>query len=298
MSVFGDAAHAQKKSAVFREITIITEPDATIWIDGVRYGKTDQQGKLNIKTISAGSHSVRVRADGFKEISKPLLATQKGDIKIPLAKTTDEAELAFQEAERLTAVDREKAAEAYRKAIKLRPRYPEAYLALARVLSDASESEDALEAVLQAQKLRPNYAEAFAVEGRIRKDNGNEEKAIAAFKKAIAAGKGFQPEAYTGLGMIYKEKGEALSGAGDLEEQEANYAEASKYLQTALTQLSGAPDSVIIYQLEGLIFERMNKYDEAIKIYEEYLKLFPDSVEASAVRSFITQIKKKQRGEQ
>lgn len=281
-----------------RTITVITEPNAVVWLNNVRFGTTGKDGKLNIKTVSAGKHSLRVRADGFKEISQPLTAAQKGDITVKLTKTIDEAELAYQEAERLTSVDREKSAENYRKAIKLRPRYPEAYLGLARVLSDAGELEDALEAIKQARKLRPTYPEASAVEGRIYKDSGDEEKAIAAFKRAIKEGNGFQPEALTGLGMIYKEKGEGLGSAGDPSEQEAVYTEASKYLRTALTQLSGAPDSAIIYQLEGLIFERMQKYDEAIKLYEEFLRIFPDAVEASAVRSFITQIKKKQNGEQ
>ncbi len=281
-----------------RIITVITEPEAIIWLDNVRFGITDKDGKFTIKTVSAGKHTLRVRADGFKETSQNLLAAQKGDVKIPLTVTTDQAELAFQEAERLTVVDREKSAESYRKAIKLRPKYAEAYLGLARILSDSGDLEEAMEAVRQARKLRLNYSEASAVEGRIHKDNGDEEKAIATFKRAIAEGKGFQPEALTGLGLIYKDKGEGFSSSGDFESEEANYAEASKYLRTALSQLSGAPDSVIIYQIEGLIYERLKKYDEAIALYEEFLRLFPDTVEASAVRSFITQIKKKQNDEQ
>ena len=75
-------------------------------------------GKLLIKPVTAGAHKIRVRADSFKEISQPLTAAQKGDVKIALVKTTDEAELAFQEAERLSTADREKAVAAYRKAIK------------------------------------------------------------------------------------------------------------------------------------------------------------------------------------
>lgn len=277
-----------------RTITIISEPDVVVWLDGVKHGTTGKDGKFIIKTVSAGKHFLRIRADGFKEISQNLLATQKGDIKIALTKTTDQAELAFQKAEKLTATDREKAAESYRQAIKLRPKYAEAHLGLARVLSDSGDLEDALEAVVKARKLRPAYAEASAVEGRIHKDNGDEEKAIATFKRAVSEGKGFQPEALTGLGLIYKEKGEGFGSSGDFDAEETNYAEASKYLRTALTQLSGAPDSIIIYQIEGSIFEKMKKYDEAIALYEEFLRLFPDVVEASAVQSFITQIKKKQ----
>jgi tetratricopeptide (TPR) repeat protein len=293
-SIFAVEASGQKSVVPLRSITVVTEPDAIIWVDGVKHGTTDKEGKFLIKTVSAGKHSLRVRANGFKEISQNLLPAQKGEIQINLTKTTDQAELTYQEAEKLTTVDREKAAEEYRKAIKLRPLYPEAYLGLARVLSDMGDLDEALKAVVQARKLRPNYAEASAVEGRIHKDGGDEEKAIATFKRAITEGKGFQPEAYAGLGLIYKEKGEGFSSSGDFESEAANYAEASKYLRIALTQLSGAPDTIIIYQLEGLIYERMKKEDEAIKIYEEFLRLFPDTVEASAVQSFITQIRKRQ----
>lgn len=288
----GQAPKTSNKETPVRTINVLSEPNATVWMDDIRFGKTDKTGKLVIKTVFSGKHTLRVRADGFKETTKPILATQEGDVSIPLAKTTDEAELQFQEAERLSLVDRDKAAEVYRKAVKLRPKFPEAYLALARVLSDAGDSEDALKAVKQAQKLRLNYAEATAVEARILKESGEEEKAIAAFKRSITEGKGFQPEANTGLGLLYKEKAEGFGASGDFEQETANYAEAEKYLQKALKQLSGAPDSVIIYQLLGLIYERQKQFSEAISLYEEFLRLFPDSNEATAVRSYIVQIKK------
>jgi tetratricopeptide (TPR) repeat protein len=283
--------------AAFRAITVATEPGAVVWIDDVRYGKADARGKLAISTIAAGSHRLRVRADGFKEVSLGILPTQKGEIKVPLAKTTDEAELAFQKAESLTNADREAAAENYRKAIQLRPKYPEAFIGLARVLMESGDLDGAKDAVNGARKVRPVYPEASAIEGRIYKDLGEEAKAIASFKRAITDGKGFQPEAYTGLGLLYKEKAEGDSGSGDFEQEAANYAEASKNLRVALKQLSGAPDTVVIYQLLGLIYERLKKYDDAIAIYEEFLRIFPNSNEAEAIRSFITQIKK-QRSEE
>lgn len=280
--------------AQVRSITISTEPSATVWIDGVRYGKTDSSGKLPIKTVATGAHTLRVRADGFKEKTHALTATQRGEVKIALVKTTDEAELAFQEAERLTTVDREKAAEAYNRTIKLRPNYLEAYIGLARVLSEAGELDEAKKAIASVRRLRPGFAEASAIEGRIHKENGEEKKAIAAFKRSITEGRGFQPEAYTGLGLLYKEKAEGAGGSGDFDNEELNYAESTRYLKTALKQLSGAPDAVVIYQLLGLIYERQKKPAEAIAVYEEFLRFFPDTVEAEAVRSFIVQLKKEQ----
>lgn len=286
-------AQAGKAGATqFRAITIVSEPSAKVWVDGVGWGKTDKMGKLEIKTISAGAHTLRLRADGFKEKSQPLTAIQKGVIAITLVKTTDEAELAFQEGERLAFSDREKSAEAYRRAVKLRPNYPDAYVALARVLTESQDTDEALAAIITARKLRPGYAEASAVEGRIHKENGEEEKAVATFKRAITEGKGFQPEGYAGLGLLYKEKAEGFAASGDYENETLNYTESAKYLKLSLKQLSGAPDTVVIYQLLGLIYERQKKYKEAIATYEEFLRLFPDNAEATAVRSFIVQLKK------
>ncbi len=293
VSAAAQPAKTAAQTGSFRAITIVTEPNAVVWLDDIKYGKTDDGGKLEIKTVSAGKHSIRVRADGYKQTTQNLLPAQKGEVKITLIKTTDEAELAFQEAERNLVLDREKAAELYRKAIKLRPKYPEAYLALARVLSDSRNLEEALIAVRQAKKQRLNYAEASAVEGRIHKENGDEDAAIAAFRRAITEGKGFQPEALTGLGLLYKEKAEGVGGA-DFEQEQSFYLEAVKNLRTGIKQLSGAPDAEILYQLVGLIYEKMKKYDDAIAVYEEFLRIFPGSNESDAVRSFIVQIKKLQ----
>lgn len=277
-----------------RSITIVTEPNATVWVDGVRYGKTDLNGNLAIRTIATGGHSLRVRADGFKDKTQPLATAQRGEVKIALVKTTDEAELAFQNGDRLATVDREKAAEAYNRAISLRPGYLDAHIALARILSDAGDLDEALKAIAAARRLRPGLAEASAIEGRIHKETGDEQKAILSFKRAISEGRGFQPEAYTGLGLLYKEKAEGSGGSGDFDHEEANYAESARYLKVALKQLSGAPDAVVIYQLLGLIYERQRKPAEAIAVYEEFLRFFPETVEAEAVRSFIVQLKKDQ----
>src|ERR1044071_5340510 len=79
-------------------LTITTEPNAIVWIDEIRRGTTDASGKLTVAKISAGRHSVRVRANGFKETTTPLLPGRRA-LGVKLVRTTDEAELRFQEAE-------------------------------------------------------------------------------------------------------------------------------------------------------------------------------------------------------
>lgn len=277
----------QAQTAV-RTITVITEPNASVWIDDVLRGKTDESGRLVIKPVSAGIRRLRIRTDGFKEQTQNLTAAQKGDVKIALVKTTDEAELAFQKAE--AESDKTKAVELYEKAVRLRPKYAEAFLGLARALESQSDYDGALEAIKNARKARPIYPEASAVEGRIYKDAGEEEKAIASFNRAIKEGKGFQPEAHTGLALFYKEKAYGAGSGGDLAEEKELYAQSITHFQKAIEQLSATEP--VVYFLLGEIYEKQKKFPEAIKLYEKFLRDFPDSDERTAVESFIVQIKK------
>ena len=279
-----------------RVITIVTEPKAVVWLDDVKRGETDDSGRLTIKFSSAGAKKLRVRARGFKEVLQNVLPAQKGDVKISLTKTDDQAELAYQQAEAQT--DKQKAGEMYKKAISLRPNYAEANLGLARVLSEGGDNEGALKAIQAARKARPGYAEVSAVEGRIYKAEDEEEKAVASFKRAVTEGRGYQPEALTGLGLLYKDKAEGFGAEGKFDEEAANYQIAADYFRKAVTQLAGAPDAETIYQFLGLTYEKMKKFKEAIAVYEEYLRVFPDSNETTAVRSFIVQLQKQMNGAQ
>ena len=289
LSSIGSSAQVRKP---LRSITVVTEPGATVWIDGVRFGVTDEKGRLSIASVLPGIRQIRVRASGFAEVKRSLPAATRGDVKVDLVKTTDEAELAFQSAEALVGVDREKALGEYDRAIKLRPKYVEAYIGLARAYADRGDIENAFKAAQIAKRLRPTDAEATVVEGRLLKDSGEEEKAVAAFKRALVTGRGFQPEANTGLGLLYKDRAEAAGASADYETEKANYDLAAKYLSAAVAQLGSAPDAMVVYQILGLIYERQQRFKEAIALYEEFLRIFPDSSEAGAVESFIVQIKK------
>jgi tetratricopeptide (TPR) repeat protein len=291
VSVFGQAGPSSQTPKP-RSLTIITQPNSTVWVNDVRFGTAGTDGRLPIITAATGRAVIKVRADGFQEATKALLPTDSGDVHIGLKPTADPAELAFQEAERMNVLDRDKAAAAYQKAIKLRPGYVQAYVGLARVHAEGRKPDAAIKAIRDLRRIRPGAAEASAIEGRVEKESGDEKKALAAFKRAINEGKGFQPEAYTGLGLLYSEKAEAAAAEGDFELESAHYTESARNLKVAARQLIGSPDAVVVYQLLGLVYEKQKKYDEAIAIYEEFLRLFPDSNEAPAIRSFITQLKK------
>jgi tetratricopeptide (TPR) repeat protein len=266
-------------------VVITSEPNAIVWIDEIRRGTTDASGKLSVTKVAPRRHTVRVRATGFKETAVVLLPGRRS-LAVKLVATSDEAELTFQKAEnaREQAHDdaaRQKVADLYRDAIKLRPSHAAAHVGLARVLLDMNKPNEALEAIDSARQARAVYPEASAVEGRIQREAGSDNEAIRSFRRAIREAGGFQPEAHVGLARVLEDKGQ--------------YAEAVVELRKALDQLSDSEP--VIYQMLGAAYERLEKPKEAIAAYEKYLRLAPDGSYAAAIRSILDQLKREAAGE-
>jgi tetratricopeptide (TPR) repeat protein len=267
-------------------LTITTEPNAIVWIDDIRRGTTDASGKLTLTKVSAARHSVRVRADGFKETTAALLPGRRA-LTVKLVPTTDPAELKFQEAEaaREKARDeasQQKAADLYREAIKLRPAFPAAQVGLARVLMSLNEFKEAHAAIDAARRTRPAYAEASAVEGRIYREEAFDQDALRSFRRAIREAGGVQPEAYVGMAKVWEDKGQ--------------FAEAIAEYKKALAQLSDSEP--VIYQMLGAAYERIEQPKEAVAAYQKYLELAPNGSYAAAIRSILEQLKREAAGEQ
>jgi tetratricopeptide (TPR) repeat protein len=274
-------AHAQPAA-----LTITTEPNAIVWVDEVRRGTTDASGKLVLPKVTPGRHTVRVRANGFKETTAPLLPGRR-TLSIKLAATTDEAELLFQKAEtaREQARDdaaREKAADLYREVLKLRAAFPAARVGLARVLLDLNKFKEARAEIDAARRARPVYPEASAVEGRIYREEAFTDDAIRSFRRSIREAGGFQPEAHVGLARVLEDQGD--------------FAAAVVELRKALDQLSDSEP--VIYQMLGAAYEKVNKPKEAIAAYEKYLELAPNGSYAAAIRSILNQLKREAAGEE
>jgi tetratricopeptide (TPR) repeat protein len=266
-----------------RVVTVISEPNAIVWVDEVRRGVTDDGGRLARIGVSSGAHSLRVRASGFKELTMPLGAAEHGEVRVRLVRTTDEAELAFQQAEtaRETARDdeaRQQAADLYRRTLKLRTAFPAAHVGLARVLLDLNDTNGALAEIESARRYRAVYAEASAVEGRIYREAAQTDEAVGSFNRAIRESHGFQPEAHVGIGRVYEDKGQ--------------YEMAAREFQIAIDQLSDTEP--VIYQMLGAALEKSGDNKEAIVAYENYLRLSPNGSLAPAVRSIIDQLKAQQ----
>jgi len=268
-------------------LIVTTEANAIVWLDEIRRGTTDASGKLRLNKVSPGRHTLRVRANGFKETITPVLPGRRGNIAVKLVPTKDEAELAFQQAETTReqpkdAASKEQAAGLYRRALNLRPAFPAAHVGLARVLMDLGDTTSALEEIDAARRTRPIYPEASAVEGRIHRENASNDKAIASFRRAIREGRGFQPEAHVGLARIWEEK--------------AQYEDAAAEYELAIKQLSESEP--VIYQLLGAVYEKLQQPKEAVAVYEKYLEITPNGSFASAIRSIIDQLRREAAGQQ
>ena len=272
-----------QRRASSSSVVINTEPNAIVWIDEIRRGTTDASGRIELK-VSPGRHAVKVRANGFKDAAAPLLPGRR-TLAVKLVRTTDQAELLFQQAEeaRDKARDdaaKEEAAELYRKTLALRPVFPAARVGLARVLLDLNQYQPALAEIDAARRARRIYPEASAVEGRIHREAAFTKEAIASFRRAIREAKGFQPEAHVGLARVLEEQG--------------NYREAEAEYRKAIAQLSDSEP--VIYQMLGAAYEKQRKNKEAVAAYERYLALAPNGSLAPAVRSIIDQLRREAEG--
>ena len=269
-------ARTPTQTSSARAINVSTQPAAVVWVDDVRRGVTDAGGKLELK-LTPGRHTLRVRAGGYAERTLALLPAQRGAVSVVLTKTTDEAELLFQQAEE--ARDKgnaQQSVELYRQALKLRPRFAAAHLGLARALESQEDFDAALEEVNAARRDRPVYAEASAVEGRILRSLADPDAALAAYQRALREARGFQPEAYTGMGIVYEDRG--------------RYEEAVASFRKAIAQLSDTEP--VLYELLGRNLEKLERWKDAVAAYEKYLELAPTGAHASAINSIIDQLRK------
>jgi tetratricopeptide (TPR) repeat protein len=257
-------------------VTISTRPGALVWVDEVRRGVADAEGKLQLR-LAPGRHALRVRAKGFAERTLALLPAQRGALTVALTQPADEAESLFQQAEEAREKGGNAAAvELYRQALKLRPRYASAHLGLARALESQENFDEALEELQAARRDRPVYPESWAVEGRILRSLADHDAALDAYRRALREARGFQPEAHAGMGIVHEDKG--------------RHDEAAAAFRKAIAQLSDTEP--VLYELLARNLEKLERWKEAVAAYEKYLELAPQGAHASAVNSIIDQLRK------
>jgi len=66
------------------DITVVTEPGASIYIDGEEKGTTPSDGRLTVTGVNIGSHEVKLVKDGYEEFKQ----SEQFEFKKPLTLTT------------------------------------------------------------------------------------------------------------------------------------------------------------------------------------------------------------------
>lgn len=254
-----------------------------VWVDNLRYGTVTESGELPIKNLKAGTHKLRARLLGKREVTQAIQTKTNAPttIYIIFKLPPTPAEASFQQAEALREQGKHKEAIVeYKKALKLASS-PPARIGLARSLLATSEYEDAVnEARRAAQEAAANTAlaaEATTVIANTYRSQGLYDEAFENYRKALA--RNASPEAHTGLALTYQE--------------ENKIAEAIQHFRRALQHANDTEP--IVYYLLGNLLDREGQIKDAIDAYEKFLLLEPTSKYAVTTRSLLRQLKRSSR---
>ena len=130
----------------------------------------------------------------------------------------------------------DKAIEAYKKCISLKPDYAEAYINMGVALKNQGKLDEAIEAYKKALSLKPDYAEAYINMGVALKYQGKLDQAIAVYNKALL----LKPDyavAYNNIGNVLKDQGkldEAIQAFNKALLLKPDYADAHQNLSFTL----------------------------------------------------------------
>ena len=98
------------------------------------------------------------------------------------------------------------AIDSYKKAIKIKPDYADAYNNMGAVLKDKGDLEAAIDSCKKALKIKPEYAEAYINMGNALHEKGDLEAAIDSYKKALKINSN-HADAYYNMGNALQDKG-------------------------------------------------------------------------------------------
>jgi len=188
------------------------------------------------------------------------------------------------------------AAATHKRALKIKPDYPEAHYNLGYALQELGKFKEAAESYRRAIKFKPDFLEAQSNLGVALQRLGKLDEAIASYRQVIAANPDYA-DAHNNLGN-------ALSELGTFDEAEESYrkalqlvprfAEAHKNLGKALHALGKSdeaiasidqslelkPDNADAHNARGVALQAIGQLDEAVASYERALQIEPDNAEA------------------
>ena len=152
--------------------------------------------------------------------------------------------------------------ELLRKALELKPNYPEAHNNLGNALKEQGNLDAAIASYKSALQLKPNYPSAHNNLGNALKQQGNLDAAIASYNSALQFNPNY-PDAHYNLGN-------ALNQQGDLDAAIASYNSA----------LQLQPNKPEVHNNLGNALKEQGNLDAAIASYNSALQLNPNNPEA------------------
>jgi Flp pilus assembly protein TadD len=156
----------------------------------------------------------------------------------------------------------QEATEQYHKALRLNPKYADAYANLGYALARQGKIEDAISHFETALKIKPNYHEAHSNLGIALAIDGRQQEAIAHFRIAININPNFA-EAHNNLGV-------ALMRQRQLQAARIHFS----------TALQLDPNFASAHNNLGMILVGQGHLEEAIVHFSEALRIYPDYARA------------------
>ena len=155
----------------------------------------------------------------------------------------------------------DKAIEAYKKTISLKPDFAEPYYNMGNVLKNHGKLDEAVAAYKKAILLKSNYGKAYNNMGLVLQGQGKIDESIEAYNKSISLNPN-SAETFNNLGI-------ALQHQRKLDEA----------IEAFKTALSLKPDSAETFNNLGSVYQDQRKLDEASEVYKKAISLKPDHAE-------------------
>jgi type IV pilus assembly protein PilF len=187
-------------------------------------------------------------------------------------------------------------ASAQQKAIKAREKDPKYHYSMGAAYLNQGNFDEAIKSFVKSLSLDTQYYLAWNGIGLAQSFKGNIQESARAFEKCLEIYPSFT-EAHNNLGMAYQQlgfldKAEAEFHKALLDKtyptpelpyynlsrlcaQQNRLAEAYDYVQQAIHL---KPRLAMAYNLEGTILERQDKTDEAVKAYEQAVRIVPEDL--------------------
>ena len=186
--------------------------------------------------------------------------------------------------------------ELLKKALQLKPNYPEAHNNLGNALQEQGDLDAAIASYNTALQLKPNYPQAHNNLGTALKEKGDLDAAIASYNTALQL-KPNHPDVHNNLGNALQEQGDldaAIASYNTALQLKPNYPQAHNNLGTALKEKGDLDAAIASYntalQLKpnhpdahynlGAALKQQGDLDAAIASYNKALQLKPNYPQA------------------